>query len=285
MVTVLSVIIALMVIGFFGWTYYHQRLLKTRAYLMREALRNKDFSFRLPTNGLLSGERDIQCLLNDLGRDIQRLVDQHEVESWQRLTRVLTHEIMNDVSPIASICQSLMKREEFKGTSAGMGIKAISDTSSHLINFVDSYRKFAQLQEPQKVNFNPLKLVEKVRDLYSNVSFDIRIPDNAVINADENLMRHVINNIIKNAVEAQANKIAISYEHSSNTSTLLISNNGQPINTINAAEIFTPFFTTKTTGSGIGLSLSRQIIVMQGGRLTLRNVALPDYGVTFEINM
>ena len=84
---------------------HHQRLLKDRAHLMREAMRNKDFTFRLPVQGLFEGERALQETLNDLGTDINHLVAQNEVESWQRLTRVLTHEIMNATTPISSITQ------------------------------------------------------------------------------------------------------------------------------------------------------------------------------------
>ncbi|MCQ2202974.1 MAG: HAMP domain-containing histidine kinase [Bacteroidales bacterium] len=283
METALVIAIVVIVAGFVGWTVFHQQLLSTRAYLMREALRNKDFSFHMPTNGLLQGERDMQKLLNDLGHEIQKQVDQNEVESWQKLTRVLTHEIMNDVTPISSICQSLMKRPELQNTSTGEGLKAIAATSDHLISFVDSYRKLAQLQKPQKTIFDILKTIEEIASVYSDITFDIDAPQGAMINADTNLMRHVITNIVKNAHEAGATKIGLRYQEKDNHTTLLISNNGQPISSVNAGEIFTPFFTTKSTGSGIGLSLSRQIIVSQGGRLVLRKKAEPNYGVTFEI--
>lgn len=86
----------------------HQRRLQDRAYLMREALHNHDFTFRLPTRGLPSGEKAMQQLLNDMGLEIRSLMAQNEVESWQRLTRVLTHEIMNATAPISSITQSFL---------------------------------------------------------------------------------------------------------------------------------------------------------------------------------
>ena len=86
--------------------FRHQRRLKVRAFLMREAVRNGDYAFRLPTSGLLPGERALQQALNDMQGDIARLVARHEVESWQKLTRVLTHEIMNATAPISSICQA-----------------------------------------------------------------------------------------------------------------------------------------------------------------------------------
>ena len=101
--------IILLVIGGIIYLFLrHQRNLKSRAFLMQEAIRNGDYSFRLSTKGLLFGERALQQALNDMENDIGRLVAQHEVESWQRLTRVLTHEIMNATAPISSICQAYL---------------------------------------------------------------------------------------------------------------------------------------------------------------------------------
>ena len=94
----------------------HQRLLSLRARLMREALRNHDFTFRLPTTLLFPGERDLQNTLNEMGSEINRLLARSEVESWRRLTRVLTHEIMNSVAPIQSITQAYIASPMVKGT-------------------------------------------------------------------------------------------------------------------------------------------------------------------------
>lgn len=94
----------------------HQRLLSLRAHLMREALHNHDFTFRLPTDRLFPGERDLQEALNDMGSEINRLLARSEVESWRRLTRVLTHEIMNSVAPIQSITQAYISSPMVKGT-------------------------------------------------------------------------------------------------------------------------------------------------------------------------
>ncbi|MBO7120586.1 MAG: sensor histidine kinase, partial [Bacteroidaceae bacterium] len=86
--------------------YRHQCLLRERAQIMRDAIRHRDFSFRLPTRGLFFGEKALQEALNDMGQEIQKLVARGEVESWQKLTRVLTHEIMNATTPIQSISQA-----------------------------------------------------------------------------------------------------------------------------------------------------------------------------------
>ena len=130
--TWLIIIIGVIVIGCAVWFIRHQRRLSMRAHLMQEAIRNRDFSFRLPTDGLLLGERAMQETLNCLGETIHQQVNQNEVESWERLTRVLTHEIMNATAPITSISQSLLSRPDVRDSQLEEGIRAIHETSSHL---------------------------------------------------------------------------------------------------------------------------------------------------------
>ena len=116
------IIIGVVLIAAVVWTIRRQHSLKLRAHLMQEAMRNRDFTFRLPTNGLLPGERAMQQTLNQLGETIRQQVNQNEVESWERLTRVLTHEIMNATAPITSISQSMLNRNDVKGTPLEPGI-------------------------------------------------------------------------------------------------------------------------------------------------------------------
>ena len=108
----LYIIIGVLLVAAVVWFIRHQRSLRMRAYLMEEAMRNHDFTFRLPTNGMLPGERAMQETLNHLGETIRQQISQNEVESWERLTRVLTHEIMNATAPIASISQSMLGRDD-----------------------------------------------------------------------------------------------------------------------------------------------------------------------------
>ena len=131
-----------------GWWFIrHQQKLRLRAHLMQEAIRNKDFTFRMSTDGMIFGERAMQETLNQLGETIRQQVNQSEVESWERLTRVLTHEMMNATAPITSISQSLLNRPDVKGTPLEDGIQAIYDTSRHLSDFVISYRKMSELED------------------------------------------------------------------------------------------------------------------------------------------
>ena len=260
------------------WFWRHQRSLKVRAHLMQEAIRNRDFTFRLPTDGLLPGERAMQDTLNQLGETIRQQVNQNEVESWERLTRVLTHEIMNATAPVSSISQSLLGRSDVKGTPLEEGIRAIFTTSQHLNTFVDSYRKLSQLQEPALGDVRLSALLHDIQLLYPDLSWQCVVADDVVVSADPNMLRQILINLVKNAIEAGASHISIGYQGS-----LLISNDGQPIPAEARKSIFVPFFTTKRTGSGIGLSLSRRMMIQQGGSLSLLDQPQSGYHTTFSL--
>ena len=267
----------------------HQRNLKNRAFMMREAIRNGDYSFRLSTKGLLPGEKAMQQTLNDMECDIAKLVAQHEVESWQKLTRVLTHEIMNATAPISSICQAYLSSQKIQGTPYEEGIQAIYDTSKSLTSFVDSYRKLTQLQKPSIEEISLSPFMDSIKALYPELTWHIHIPVNTTMQADKNMLLQVFINLTKNAIEAQATDIDIRC-HRSDKSTkeeqhpsISISNNGAPIPTDVAQEMFIPFFTTKPTGSGIGLSISRQMLMMQSFNLSLAEHNVAGYHVTFLI--
>mgnify|MGYP004505715423 FL=1 len=260
--------------------FHHQNKLRTRAHLMREAALNRDFTFRLPVNGLFYGERALQEALNDLGQDIGKLVAKNEVESWQKLTRVLTHEIMNVSTPIQSISQAYLEHPQVVGTSLEKGIYAIHEAADNLVAFVDSYRKMTQLQEPVITNVCLKKFILNLKALYPTIKWEIQIPETVSVEADEMLLRQVFVNIIKNAIEAQAKCVNITWQAPS----LHISNDGTPILPEVRRDIFVPFYTTKSTGTGIGLALSRQIMTMQGCALRLAEKADVGYHVTFVLD-
>lgn len=311
LIILIILLIILPLVGLGGLFYRHQCLLRDRAFLMREAIRNKDYSFSLPIRegrggslgrgvvGLLFfGERAMQQTLNDLVKDINQLVAQNEVESWQRLTRVLTHEIMNATAPIQSISQAYLASPKIKGTPYEEGIRAIYDTSTGLAHFVDSYRKLTQLQKANITELPLLPFIETIKALYNDVEWKIDIPMYATIKADESLMRQVLINIIKNAIEAGAKTIGIRYKSESTFYSpslqtgggkgggysLLLSNDGAPIPPDVRRDIFVPFFTTKPSGNGIGLSLSRQLLMLQGMSLTLADTPVNGYHVTYVIS-
>ena len=273
-----------------GWWFIrHQRKLRLRAHLMQEAIRNKDFTFRMPTGGMIFGERAMQETLNQLGETIRQQVNQSEVESWERLTRVLTHEMMNATAPITSISQSLLNRPDVKGTPLEDGIKAIYDTSRHLSDFVTSYRKMSELEKPKMDDVDLLKMIEDIRKAYPQLAWEVSISPEVTVRADAGMLRQVLMNLVKNAIEAKAQKIVVEKGQGSNHDsaflTLYIGNDGLPIPAENRQSLFVPFFTTKRSGSGIGLSLSRRMMILQGGMLDLVEQSRQGCSVVFMLSL
>lgn len=272
----------------------HQRLLSLRARLMREALRNHDFTFRLPTTLLFPGERDLQNTLNEMRSEINRLLARSEVESWRRLTRVLTHEIMNSVAPIQSITQAYIASPMVKGTPLEEGIKAIYDTSLSLATFVDSYRKLTQLQPADIQPVDLQQFVTSIPALYPDIQWHISLNTPTSAKTDLGMLRQVMTNIIKNAIEAEAHSVDIrlaqcsandNLQEEDTTLQLLVSNDGQAIAAEVAREIFIPFFTTKKKGQGIGLAIARQMMMACGGNLWLANTPVAGYHTTFVMEV
>ena len=287
-------ILLVFAIAALAYAYRHQCLLRERAQIMRDAIRHRDFSFRLPTRGLFFGEKALQEALNDMGQDIQKQVAHSEVESWQKLTRVLTHEIVNAITPIQSISQAYLKNLDISSSPYEEGIRAIHDTSTGLMAFVENYRKLTQLQEPVISDVNLLDFAKRIASLYPDLAWKIDIPADFVLQADENLLRQVFINMVKNAIEAEAKTIGLTPALSKREEAIhpslggagggfFFSNDGHVIPLDVAQEIFIPFFTTKPSGTGIGLSLSRQILMMQGMTLSLAEAPQRGYNVTFLI--
>ena len=290
------IIIGVLLVVAIVWLVRRQRSLKLRAHLMQEAIRNRDFTFRLPTDGLLPGERAMQQTLNQLGETVRQQVNQSEVESWERLTRVLTHEMMNATAPITSISQSLLGRDDVKGTPLEPGIQAIYDTSRHLSEFVSNYRKMSELEKPVLADVPLRPLFDDVCKAYPGLAWEVSIPSDIIVRADQGMLRQVLMNLAKNAVEAEATKMVVeaacpSAEANSllftlHSSLLLyIGNDGLPIPAENRQSLFVPFFTTKRSGSGIGLSLSRRMMVQQGGMLDLAEKPIAGCHVGFLLSL
>lgn len=261
-------------------THHHQCRLRDMAFLMGEAVRNGDFTFRLPSGRLLFGEKALLRALNDMENSIGRLTARSEVESWEKLTRVLTHEINNATTPILSICQAYLASPSAEQSPYREGLEAIRDTTTALAAFVDSYRKMTQIQQPEPSDVQLHDFISGIACMYPSLSWSIDIPDDTVINIDPNLLRQSIVNIVKNAVEAGADNVGIRWSHA-----LYISNNGVPIPPEAQRDMFVPFYTTKRLGSGIGLPLSRQILLIQGYDLSLAPIPQIGYTVTFVVEL
>ena len=231
--------------------------------------------------------------------DINSELDEKEIDSWIRLTRVLTHEIMNSVTPITSLSDTLLTliqgSEELKTKSESIssyketadeirnGLHTISTTGKGLLSFVENYRRFTRIPKPEPSLFYVKgfinRMVELARHQYpdSHITFHSHItPDDLILYADENLISQVLINLLKNAIQAiEAAEIPEgiitlhAYCNENEAVLIEVSNNGPAIPPEVAEHIFIPFFTTKEGGSGIGLSISRQIMRLSGGSLSL----------------
>lgn len=225
--------------------------------------------------------------------DINNELDEKEIDSWIRLTRVLTHEIMNSVTPITSLSDTLLTVSD-NADEIKKGLQTISSTGKGLLAFVESYRKFTRLPTPQPSLFYLKTFLERMvslakhHDKQGSITFKTTItPPDLILYADENLMTQVMTNLLINAIQAIDHQPAALIEVSAHCNShdeifIDVSNNGAQIPPDVAEQIFIPFFTTREGGSGIGLSLSRQIMRLSGGSLALVP-AQAGYNTTFRL--
>ena len=219
------------------------------------------------------GRSDVKVIaFNDISGEIA----ENEQESWSKLIRVLTHEIMNTVTPIASLSEALLPYGD-RNPALHDGLETISQSSRNLIRFVENYRNLTRVAAPVKKAFYARELVERVINLtreqavlsgatctYTERSEDI------ILYADEGQIAQILINLVKNAIQAEAKNVEITAEiNHSEYIIITVANDGRPISKESQEEIFVPFFTTKQDGTGIGLSLSRQMMRLHNGTLNL----------------
>ena len=221
-------------------------------------------------------------------QDIDDRLNENESESWSKLSHVLTHEIMNSVTPITSLSDTLLSMVEDKDEEISHGLQTISTTGKGLLAFVESYRKFTRIPTPEPSLFYLKAFIERMVELArhqnpcDHITFHTKIdPADLILHADENLISQVVINLLKNAIQAIGDQPdgqidILVYCNETEEVLIEIKNNGPVIPPEIAEHIFIPFFTTKEGGSGIGLSISRQIMRLSGGSLTL----LPDHKET-----
>lgn len=229
--------------------------------------------------------------------DVSHELSNQEIDSWIKLIRVLTHEIMNTITPVTSLSETLLKELEedmhWEGRFATcpnspkekdlrIGLETIHKTGTELLSFVNNYRRFTHVPQPQPSLFYVEPFLNRMAMLCNHeVSIEVA-PKDLIVYADESLIAHVVTNLLKNAVEAIKEKESTevsedkhafirikAYANEQETIVIDVTNNAGIIPDDIAAHIFIPFFTTKKEGSGIGLSLSRQIMRVSGGTLSL----------------
>lgn len=229
--------------------------------------------------------------------DVSHELSNQEIDSWIKLIRVLTHEIMNTITPVTSLSETLLKELEedmhWEGRFATcpnspkekdlrIGLETIHKTGTELLSFVNNYRRFTHVPQPQPSLFYVEPFLNRMAMLCNHeVSIEVS-PKDLIAYADESLIAHVVTNLLKNAVEAIKEKESTevsedkhafirikAYANEQEAIIIDVINNAGLIPDDIAAHIFIPFFTTKKEGSGIGLSLSRQIMRVSGGTLSL----------------
>lgn len=244
----------------------------------------------------IHGEHLRILALNDINNEL----DEKEIDSWTRLTRVLTHEIMNSVTPITSLSDTLLHLVDQRPAAPDrtdeirQGLQTISSTGKGLLSFVESYRRFTRIPTPEPTLFFVKGFAERMVQLARHqfpeaggITFSIDVtPDDLILHADENLIGQVVTNLLRNAIQAigeqpapaRGGHIGIrAYCNDEEAVLIEVSNDGPPIPPEVADHIFIPFFTTREGGNGIGLSISRQIMRLSGGSISL----LPGKKTTF----
>ena len=235
---------------------------------MMDALEDGELNFHFKEKSALNRA------LNRIKGIFERRDAANEESSQNKLFRVMTHEIMNTVAPIASLSDALLTEE---GVDVKAGLETISASSKDLIRFVESYRSMTQAQPPVRKAVMVDELMDrvlllnkaKIAEQGATLTYQANTPD-LLIYADEGQIVQVFNNLIKNAVQAGATSIRITADLNSEDQTVIrVANNGKAIPLRQTEEIFIPFYTTKPNGTGIGLSLSKQIMVRHNGNLVL----------------
>ena len=270
---ILLVIIVATLAAVIASLHTRRKDIKKVAYMM-DALEDGELNFRF------QDKNKFNRTLNRIRTIFEKQRQAHEQDSWTKLIRVLTHEIMNTVSPIASLSDAMAKSVNEKGESEldiKAGLETISDSSKNLIDFVQTYRQLTGVAKPIRKALDLKELMDKVIGLNKELlaadgavcSYAAEDPD-LIIYADEGQISQILINLIKNALQAGARHIGITATMGEDDDVVVrVANDGEPIPPAAQEQIFVPFYTTKKDGSGIGLSLARQIMRQHNGSMDL----------------
>ncbi len=267
-----AVIVAI-VVAVIATIRVRQKDIRKVAYMM-DALEDDELNFRF------QDKNKFNRTLNRIRTIFEKQRQAHEQDSWTKLIRVLTHEIMNTVSPIASLSDAMAKSVDENGHSEldiKAGLETISDSSKNLIGFVQTYRQLSGVAKPIRKALDLRELMYSVIGLNSEFAASCGVTckyrpeeDDLMIYADEGQISQILINLIKNALQAGAKHIDITARMGKEDDVIIqVANDGDPIPVSAQEQIFIPFYTTKKEGSGIGLSISRQIMRNHNGSIEL----------------
>lgn len=273
---------ALMLVGvvaFAASLYYDRKRLIERMGRMIGGIRHADFSTQFRVNhsndelDRLMGEMN-EALEMFRSRTHDSMMEEAETKAWQKLISVLTHEIMNSIAPIISLSETLAEREIDRDNDSEeyqvmrQAMETIHRRSRGLLSFVENYRTLTRLPQPTVQPIVLRTMLDSLQRLTSTygIAFSFKVyPEQLILNADKDMVEQLLLNLLKNAKEAcegmDAPKIELRAERIGNSIQITVSDNGQGIAPEALDKIFIPFYSTKAKGSGIGLSLCRQIVV------------------------
>ena len=272
-IVIFIVVAVALIVWLLASLYTRRKDIKKVAYMM-DALEDGELNFRF------QDKNKFNRTLNRIRTIFEKQRQAHEQDSWTKLIRVLTHEIMNTVSPIASLSDALAGSMDENGHSeldVKAGLDTISDSSKNLIKFVETYRQLSGVARPLRKAIELQDLIEGVIALNSEFlsasgavcRYAPEEPD-LMVYADEGQVCQIFINLIKNALQAGAKHIDIGARLGRDDEVvILVANDGEPIPVSAQEQIFVPFYTTKKEGSGIGLSLARQIMRQHNGSIDL----------------
>lgn len=224
--------------------------------------------------------------------DLRAAVDERELDAWIKMSHVLTHEIMNAITPVVSLSASLLEKKDRTPAQLQEGLSVIYSTSQGLLSWVENYRKFSSLPTPVPALFYIHELTDEIATLKmipQHISLNVSIvPEDILLYADKHLIRQVVINLVRNAVQAigeDSGQIEIlSYVREDDHVVIKVCNDGPAISEEVRQHIFVPFFTTKACGSGIGLSVCKQIMTLSNGSITLLPSGTSGWNTTFVLD-
>lgn len=284
-----SILLLLLIVALAVSLYYDRKKMIGRVEQMIASIRHADFSSHFVHHG--SGD-ELSRLSQEMNEALDAfrshahdtMRDEAETQAWQKLISVLTHEIMNSITPIISLSETLSEQElsEEVDVENYRIMKRAMDTihrrSKGLLSFVENYRKLTRLPQPtiQPIAIQPM--LQSLRQLMASggITFNYEVyPEQLILKADKTMVEQLLLNLLKNAHEASAAssepRIDVKAEKLGNEIHISVSDNGHGISPEAIEKIFIPFYSTKSNGSGIGLTLCRQIALRHKGKIVVKS--------------
>lgn len=266
--------LSVLVLGFLLSLFLLYRLWQASSFLPNQvklflsSILNKDMSSHFPQ----TGDKELQQMYRDMNYIMQtysQSVTDLETKNiyYDRILRIMTHELRNSLTPIISVSEDMLTNA-YSPEETQEAVEVIHGQCVSIKQFLDSYQELTHLPKPVLASVNVSGMLCHVQQLYPDFPLTIQCAEAMTIQCDESLIRQILVNLVKNAREASATEVVITASAPNGIPRITVADNGMGIPEDKREEIFLPFYTSKETGSGIGLALSRQIMNLHGGTLT-----------------